>query len=665
MLRRCPARRRPTSAGSSTARPSPPTRSWSTAARRLGILTTAGFEDILIIGRTKRSRDVRPLHGPRRAAVPGPRRQHPRHPRAARRRRRRWSSRSTRRRSCARGASWSSASGVDADGRLLPVRLPEPRARAPHARADPAARYPGLPVSLSSEVDPRYREYERLVLTGFDAYVRPVIRRYLAGSRGELDGRAGIHAPLQIMQSRGGDQRRVERRASGRSGTILSGPAAGRHRRDPRGAAGRLRGLPSAIDVGGTSCDVALCEGGQPVVSTDGHIERYPAPDPDDRRPHHRGRRGQHRLGRRGRRAQGRAAERRRAARAGRATGAAALEPTVTDASVVLGYLNPESFAGGTMPLRPDLARRAVEAHVAAPLGLDVAAGRGLGIHRIVNANMAQTLRVVSVEAGPRSRDSSAWSPSAGPGRSTPAGWPRSSASGPSWSRRRPGCSRRSACCSPNVEHEQSRTLRGRRRPARSGRGQPRRWPSSTPCAPSGWPTTGAGRRPGDPLRRDALRRPVVRAGGGAAAGAGHAGRRWRGPPSSFHEAHRERCTPTRWRTRAVELVTLRAVHAAQPPSRLALGQAGAGRRAAAGRADHRRGTSASTRSAATCDARSTGARRWPGTGDRRAGHRRAAGHDDGGLPGPPLRWSTRLGNLVVAVAVRVGAAAREATMSG
>jgi N-methylhydantoinase A/oxoprolinase/acetone carboxylase beta subunit len=108
---------------------------------------------------------------------------------------------------------------------------------------------PGVPVSLSSEVDPVFREYERTVVTTFDAYVKPIVRRYLADMERDL-AKAGVPAPLQVMQSRGGlAGGTVARQRPVR--LFLSGPAAG-----AIGglAAGQEAGFDNliTIDVGGT-----------------------------------------------------------------------------------------------------------------------------------------------------------------------------------------------------------------------------------------------------------------------------------------------------------------------------------------------------------------------------------------------------------------------------
>jgi N-methylhydantoinase A/oxoprolinase/acetone carboxylase beta subunit len=257
------------------------------------------------------------------------------------------------------------------------------------------ARYPDLPVALSSEVDGKFREYERLVMTAFDAYIRPVIQGYLEDLGNELST-AGVDAPFQVMQSRGAisSARVVSARPVA---TVLSGPAAG-----VIGGvfAARQAGFADALtlDVGGTSCDVALVKGGRPVITTDGRIETFPLRLPMI---------DVHTIGAGG----GSIAQIDAAGglkvgprSAGSQPGPAAYGrggtlATVTDASVVLGYLNPEFFAGGVLSLRTDLARRAVEEHVAGPLGMTVPAAAA-GIHQVLNGSMAQALRLVSVRRG-------------------------------------------------------------------------------------------------------------------------------------------------------------------------------------------------------------------------------------------------------------------------
>ena len=133
--------------------------------------------------------------------------------------------------------------------------------------------YPDLVVSLSSEVDPAFREYERTVVTAFDAYTKPVLSRYLQRIQGEFVS-LGLQCPFQVMQSRGGiaDARIAMERPVR---LFLSGPAAG----VIGGAAtGQATGHPDllTVDVGGTSCDIALIAGNKPLVRPVGLIDGYP-----------------------------------------------------------------------------------------------------------------------------------------------------------------------------------------------------------------------------------------------------------------------------------------------------------------------------------------------------------------------------------------------------
>jgi N-methylhydantoinase A len=258
---------------------------------------------------------------------------------------------------------------------------------------------PSLSVSLSSEVDPMFREYERTVVTAFDAYIRPVIQRYVKELASEL-GQIGIEAPLQIMQSRGGVTSAdlvAERPVS----VLLSGPAAGvigaRH-------AGSISGIDDliTIDVGGTSADICLVQANKPLVTTEGTIDTYPlrVPMVDVTTIGAGGgsiawvdAAGNFRVGPRSAGAQPGPA----------CYGRGGTEATVTDASIVLGFLNPDFFAGGTLKLDPDAAHRAVESF-GVMLGL-TAVEAAAGIHRVINSRMADAIRLVSIRRGYDPRD--------------------------------------------------------------------------------------------------------------------------------------------------------------------------------------------------------------------------------------------------------------------
>jgi len=263
-----------------------------------------------------------------------------------------------------------------------------------------AARHPHVTLSLSSEVDPAFREYERTVVTAFDAYVKPVLGRYLARMGERLAG-CGVRAPLQVMQSRGGVS--AAGTATGRPVRLfLSGPAAGVIGGAQAGEEAGVRDVIT-VDIGGTSCDIALVSAGKPLVRPEGLIDGYPVrvpmvdvnaigsgggsiawldaagglrvgPDSAGADP--------------GPACYGRGGER----------------PTVTDASIVLGLLDPSYFAGGSVTLDPDLAHRAIESAIAKPLGLSVAEVAH-GIHRVLNAQMAEGMRLVSIRQGFDPRD--------------------------------------------------------------------------------------------------------------------------------------------------------------------------------------------------------------------------------------------------------------------
>jgi N-methylhydantoinase A len=255
-------------------------------------------------------------------------------------------------------------------------------------------RHPDVYVSLSSEVDPAFREYERTVVTAFDAYVKPVVDRYLENLDSGLLS-AAVPAPLQIMQSRGGiSGSRTARLRPVR--LFLSGPAAG-----VIGAkmAAELAGMRDLItvDVGGTSCDIALIEDGTPALRSEGLIDGYPV---------RVGMLDVNSIGAGGGSiawldvAGGlRVGPQSAGSEPGPACyGRGGTEATVTDASIVLGYLDPDYFAGGKLKLKPELARGAVS-RIASRLNLTVEQA-ALGIHRILNAQMAEGIRLVSIRQG-------------------------------------------------------------------------------------------------------------------------------------------------------------------------------------------------------------------------------------------------------------------------
>ena len=259
---------------------------------------------------------------------------------------------------------------------------------------------PSLHVSLSHEVLPKIREFERLSTTIVDAYVAPKLRRYLEGLERRLhDG--GFSGDFLVMRSNGGVAD-VRRAASSGAQLVASGPAGGVVAASSLGSVAGDRDLLT-LDMGGTSADISLIRGGTPSVSMDSWFSRYRVAVPlvdvasigagggsiawvDDG--------GGLRIG---------------PASAGSVPGPACYgrggtAATVTDANLVLGYIGASTFLGGTMELDLDSARDVIRADVAEPLGLEVQEAAA-AIVRIVNNNMANALRVGSIDKGYDVRD--------------------------------------------------------------------------------------------------------------------------------------------------------------------------------------------------------------------------------------------------------------------
>lgn len=255
--------------------------------------------------------------------------------------------------------------------------------------------HPDIALSCSSDVDPAFREYERTVVTAFDAYIKPVIDRYLENLEHGLE-ESGVPCPLQVMQSRGGTASSgVVRRRPVR--LFLSGPAAGVVGAQGVGRSVGLENLIS-VDIGGTSCDIALIQSGKPLIRPEGMVGGYNirVPMVDVNAIGSGGgsiawideasglRVGPHSAG----------------SEPGPACyGRGGTSATVTDASLVLGYLNPDNFAGGMLRLDPDLAYRTIESTIAESLDMTVHEA-ALGIHRVANTQMAEGIRLVSIRQG-------------------------------------------------------------------------------------------------------------------------------------------------------------------------------------------------------------------------------------------------------------------------
>lgn len=265
------------------------------------------------------------------------------------------------------------------------------------------ARFPDVPVTVSHQVAPGMREYPRASTTVANAYVQPITERYLARVDDGLR-QCGIKAPLNIMLSSGGTTT-VEAARAFPVRLVESGPAggalAGLHW-------GRQLGHEDvlAFDMGGTTAKAMLTRDGELTVSNQSEVAHV-----------HRFKRGSGlplmvpmiemieigagggsiaHLNALGLPAVGPQS-------AGSDPGPAAYaqggkEPTVTDADLLLGYLNPDYFAGGSMPLDIDLARSSFEGLAAS---LDLSVDRlAWGVHQLVNENMAAAARVHAAERG-------------------------------------------------------------------------------------------------------------------------------------------------------------------------------------------------------------------------------------------------------------------------
>jgi N-methylhydantoinase A len=257
---------------------------------------------------------------------------------------------------------------------------------------------PDLHVSASHEVLPAFREYERFSTTVIDAYLSPLLGRYLTSLSGACRER-GLPEP-EVMRSSGGTAEAAEAARAG-AWSVLSGPAGG-----AVGAAllAKAAGSPDAIglDMGGTSCDVCVVDSGEVRRTDSREIDGRPVQLPMV---------DVHTVGAGGgsiawRDAGGalRVGPRSAGAEPGPACyGRGGSEPAVTDANLLLGYLSPESELAGGVALDADAARSATSA-LGGKLGLDVVE-TAEGIIRVANQEMIRALRVVTVERGIDPRD--------------------------------------------------------------------------------------------------------------------------------------------------------------------------------------------------------------------------------------------------------------------
>jgi N-methylhydantoinase A len=284
---------------------------------------------------------------------------------------------------------------------LHSFRNPEHERRVREILAEQA---PEMVVSISSEVAPEIREYERTSTTVANVYTRPLVEGYLHSLEHRLR-RLGFRGSLYIMLSNGGTAS-VKTACRFPVRLLESGPAAGALAAAFYGRATDLSDVLS-FDMGGTTAKACLIEDGEPLSTNEFEVARVYRFKKGSGLPVKAsviemieigagggsiasiGPLGLPEVGPRS---------------AGSDPGPACYgrggkEPTVTDADLILGYLDPEFFLGGKMRLDREAALRAVEEKIARPLGLDTVEA-AWGVHQVVNENMANAARVHAIERG-------------------------------------------------------------------------------------------------------------------------------------------------------------------------------------------------------------------------------------------------------------------------
>lgn len=261
------------------------------------------------------------------------------------------------------------------------------------------AAYPEVAVSASSAITREYREYERTATAVVDAYINPIFNDYVGRLESGLVD-AGFEGKLLIMRSAGGAMTAATARQAPIY-TVLSGPAGGLIGAGYLAKAiGRDRML--TLDYGGTSLDAAVIENGEPLVMHEAPLADLPAMIPifDIRCIGAGGgsiawvQEGLLQVGPQSAGAQPGPI----------AYGRGGTEPTTTDAALILGFLDPASFLGGTLQLDVPAARAGMEAKVSGSLGIDVTRAAA-GIFDVLVARTAGAIREITVERGRDPRD--------------------------------------------------------------------------------------------------------------------------------------------------------------------------------------------------------------------------------------------------------------------
>lgn len=279
-----------------------------------------------------------------------------------------------------------------------------------HARRIVQADFPDLPVSISHDVLPEIKEYERTSTTAVNAYILPAMRTYLSRLKADLED-MGVQASLQIMASNGGmmgvgpaSEKPVYAVASGPAGGVIGAAAIASQADDDEEAS-------IVFDMGGTTAKASIILDGEPTLTTEyefregisapsrfikggGYVLKVPAIDIAEVGA---GGGSLATIDAGGLLCVGPAS-------AGSDPGPACYargndQPTVTDANMVLGFLNPQSLAGGSLQVQPERSHQAIKERVAEPLGVNVVKAAH-GVRHVANVNMARAIRAVTVERG-------------------------------------------------------------------------------------------------------------------------------------------------------------------------------------------------------------------------------------------------------------------------